>query len=398
VVTVVTTYEIPSANLPAFEVRFKKLSIAAKRCGVAIAYAVERTFLRSVVLTGNDGVRHHEKRLYHAVRVSGPAPCFDGWRLLGRLDYKTAAPATLRMMVPGAVCPPDFYTVDRGRCDHCKLDRRRNDAFLVQHDNGRTIVVGRTCLRDFLGHESPADIAAQATVLARLGGLGFDAQVEGFGPGGPAAWDPVLVLTLASYAVRTWGWSGSKEEGSTRDAVAGLLLPACDSGIEASRQAMLCDAIESDRERGESAVEWVLGNTETSDYMHNLRSVCAIAVTRRALGVAVSGIVAYNRALERKAAAEAPLVAEGFAGKVGDRITTEADVVLVRFTDGGAWGTTTIIKLRDAAGRILTWFASGSKNVRPGERYAVKGTVKKLDEYRGEKSTVLTRCKLVTIS
>ena len=80
-------------------------------------------------------------------------------------------------------------------------------------------------------------------------------------------------------------------------------------------------------------------------------------------------------------------------GEIKERIEFEAQVEFTKEFDG-YYGTSTMIKFRDLRGNVLTWFKSDFSNLQRGDRVAVKGTVKKHDEYQGTKQTILTRCKV----
>ncbi len=49
--------------------------------------------------------------------------------------------------------------------------------------------------------------------------------------------------------------------------------------------------------------------------------------------------------------------------------------------------------MQDENGNVYVWFASGNFVPDLGSHYHIKGTVKKHDDYKGDKQTILTRCK-----
>jgi hypothetical protein len=65
---------------------------------------------------------------------------------------------------------------------------------------------------------------------------------------------------------------------------------------------------------------------------------------------------------------------------------------LVRPIDS-RYGVTYLHRFVTAEGNSLTWFAS-STQLKEGAHYNLKGTVKAHEVYRGEKQTLLTRCKV----
>jgi hypothetical protein len=58
------------------------------------------------------------------------------------------------------------------------------------------------------------------------------------------------------------------------------------------------------------------------------------------------------------------------------------------------WGTTWLYKFTDEAGNVFTWFASSPVNDED-KVLTIKDTVKKHEEYKGIKQTVMTRCRVV---
>lgn len=80
-------------------------------------------------------------------------------------------------------------------------------------------------------------------------------------------------------------------------------------------------------------------------------------------------------------------------GAEGDRMVFENLTVLSAFQREGDFGITTILKFEDADGNVLTWFASGCPSYQKGDKVTLKATVKKHDEYRGVKQTIINRAE-----
>ena len=83
--------------------------------------------------------------------------------------------------------------------------------------------------------------------------------------------------------------------------------------------------------------------------------------------------------------------ASDHVGQIKDRIEFEG-VIEFETDREGYYGTTHILKFRGDDGNVYTWFASGLQDLAKGDRVKVRGTVKKHDEFRGVKQTVLSRC------
>ncbi len=86
-------------------------------------------------------------------------------------------------------------------------------------------------------------------------------------------------------------------------------------------------------------------------------------------------------------------------GSVKERLTLDLTLVGLRDIDG-FYGHSVLHRFEDAAGNLLVWFATnpeiipdaGDKRAMTvGETLTLAGTVKKQDDFRGRKQTVLTR-------
>ena len=91
-----------------------------------------------------------------------------------------------------------------------------------------------------------------------------------------------------------------------------------------------------------------------------------------------------------------------YLGNVGEKITVTAKLIKEYTYDtnyGYYGGTSTIYTFEDDNGNKILWTTSSmpyvnDKPIESGKTYTITGTVKEHKEYKGEKETVLTRCKL----
>lgn len=125
------------------------------------------------------------------------------------------------------------------------------------------------------------------------------------------------------------------------------------------------------------------GNSFLSDLARKVSKF--MILTDRQLEVAAT-------AIERQRVREVEGRASEYVGKIKERIEFEAEVTGVYGTEG-FYGHTDIVRFKDADNNQFTWFASDYTNLERGDRMSIKGTVKKHEDYRDVKQTVLTRCK-----
>ncbi len=438
-------YSVPACNLPTLLERIAKLNKRCKRLSIPeigigietdyIAYGYQHTgddwrvswvpeteteeFEKKQATAANRGARYYQRtnRImeWHKVEIMGTAPKYDGWHFAATLEPLATDDGTYNMIlaVPGETCPGE-YVKRVGVCDHCKTNRRRKQTFVVKHENGETRAVGRSCIKDFLGHKSPQTLAAWAEMLAELGSIGDGATDEdwcGMGGGGaPAAWDLEFYLGHATAVCRVRGWcSRGRARDSygavmaTADVVAHILDPPKMTRTDeiAEHRALVeeCTPTDDDKTTSAEIVEWATGldidelATGDNDYVLNVAIVARSGVANpKTLGLAASMVVAYKRAMGDEIK-RLERLARGPGAHIGE-IKKRAEFTLTVkgiFASDGYYGTTLIHKMVDENDNDVVWFCSGGSDFEEGETYRVKATPKAHDEYNGRPQTVVNR-------
>lgn len=84
-----------------------------------------------------------------------------------------------------------------------------------------------------------------------------------------------------------------------------------------------------------------------------------------------------------------------WVGQPGDRIK-DVEVTLVKKASFmGHYGLTNVYTFEDKDGNLYTWFTATIMAKEVNDTFKLKGTIKKHDEFRDTKTTVLTRCRVV---
>jgi hypothetical protein len=78
----------------------------------------------------------------------------------------------------------------------------------------------------------------------------------------------------------------------------------------------------------------------------------------------------------------------------GERLTKEPVTFVSKSGFDGYYGYTNIYNFETKDGNKITWFSSTVQNVAVGGNYLLSGRIKDRKEYKGEKVTVVTRCKI----
>lgn len=354
--------------------------------------------------------------------IEGETPRFSGWRFIGTLQHLDDE--NIVRSLPGEKIPAVYRS--RRECDHCHTSRRRIDTYVLQHDDGRYVQVGSTCLRDFLGSNEVAAVAARAELLALAVSVASD-DAEGGGTGGGTGGAERLLsdfLAIAAWVVRTSGWvskTAARERNCSASATAAIAWKLLVDAKEYSEAQ--CEPSDEDEALAEDAAVWAESITDdvADNYLHNLRAVARTGlVSDRTAGIAASTIVAYQRHIGQvrlEATRAAARLVATYVGNVGDKVAfglvkkgkrngvsvSNDEPVVLEFTTGyeTSYGYTTILKFRTGDGNILLWKATSDPGISRedvGKRFTVAGTIKEHSEYKGEKQTILTRCKVTAVT
>lgn len=401
-----TLYKIPAANLPQLQTRVAELAKRAAK----MAKKGDLTNYLPIGLTVGEKVVEARKNMppavYFMVEVTGMSPRLEGWTFVATLQHEDEG--TILRPVPTVDLPEGTlkpYRYAKPACDHCGFKRRRNDTFVIRHDNGTMKQCGRNCLTDVTGCKHPQAVAAIAEYLAAAASLAEDFENDlggGGGSSGPQVEDLGAYLAFVACAIRKVGWlsrSKARDNYNGPQATADLAwswmhpspkLPANERVYpEAVDVALATEALAWTDERLTNAEPDTL-----NDYEHNLRVVVAGGVaTLRVAGIGASLIPFFER-IRGQELMKAKAVNAGHVGTVGKVEVFDLTLAQV-FSFDGQYGVQHTHKFLTPDGAVVVW-KTGTVKLEVGA-YKVKGTVKSHSEYRGEPQTVLTRCSATKV-
>lgn len=410
-----TSYEIPAENLDRLVAKLDTLAKKAIKLGFeAPTYTIGAAYEREVTRRSeaNDFCFDGEEELefnafqefvtYHTVTVSGSAPKIDGWHFAAVCDYADE-PVIIRAL--SDVTIPVRYRTIGAVCEHCKLDRKRHECCILSHENGDFIQVGKSCLKDFLGHKSPERLAEMAEALR-------DAEDDCRECGSSNATpDPslVTVLTWASSVVARLGWCPkSKEDFDALTNPNGRIATSTTVNGQMSEYAR-CLAkrlpypypmpTKGDNDRALAAIEFAKTLPGNSDYELNVLAIVArCGVSDRNFGIAVSIMGSYDREMAKRTE-RADRAYVGTVGKKVNCICTKKackcapiKVLVARVVSlpENKFGVSYINIMRDVSGNTLVWKSSTCLST--GSEYHLTGKVKDHTDKYG-KQTDLSHCK-----
>ena len=439
---------VPWANRHHLEKKFAKLVRKAGRLGFD---APVLTHVGDVVHTrefiDQDRLLRTVASHYGAYTLVAAPVHFSGWSFVATINHTQVDDGQYINLINKA---PDFADADLGVelrnarpvCQHCNTARRRNDTFVIRHDDSRQIQVGRNCLQDYLGDADGVSILSYATFVAELRGFCED---DLFGFGGGKQVEAYSVGAVLAWAAASVDYRGFVSRGSVREngyglatadhvinTLATLFRPGGatakdrkDLAEDWGQKEWAVPVTESHRELAESIIEWTrtIADDTDSDYLWNLKVACGLhTISSKQIGIVASAVTAYDRHINgqrRKAEQEKAAATSEYIGKKGDKIgrklstadkrkgATAFPALTVKVTSTRSfetdWGTTTVVNLVDTDGNVLAWFASNGafdtngQQVAEGNTYTLAATIKGHKEYKGIKQTSLSRCNLTPV-
>ena len=407
-------YKVKPVNLVALEEKIEKLNRKAAKlgCEPAIITVIGSEMVKTTRIMPGGRILKYEYEV-KLVTVTGDTPKLEGWSLIAKVEY--VSDERMMLCVPGESCPEEFRT--RGvECDHCKSKRQRKNVFVLRHDNGKHVQVGRTCIKDFLGGVSPEQLLSRATWNFNVVEACGDYEDGGGGSYAPEAIDIVEYLNAVAICIRRLGWvsKGACPDGgnSTASNSWWLCRPNCKTAEEKrvhERWVEKRDLIhqERDEKMAAEALKWAISQPVegVGDYLYNLGVACRVGyVTRKTAGIVASAVSAYLRHLDREAELNQKRKDEAkksreWVGEVKVRQDfTGLTVLSMKYIEGN-YGTTTLVTFEDEPGNLIKWFASVDLDaINTGDVVDLKATVKRHDEYKRVKQTLVTRAKITIIN
>lgn len=391
-----STYKIPAANLGRLQDKVDKLN---KACTKLDLPPVEVTVVRTFTVESKKqrgGFSTMEISTFHEITITGETPRLAGWTFLGVIDHKGG---NLVHTVPNQTIPKTYWGSE-DYCDHCHTKRYRNETFIVKHEDGRHMQVGRNCLADFLGHENPEAVAKACEWLAQFDAAMGDPDSEWFGMGSAVLTvDLRSILTCTAAYIRDNGWasrSKTYDEGgvATADGVWLYLTdPQEQKRYRKDNDGKDLEHWDEDDDIAAKSIEWATTQSADSEYIHNLHAIIELGqVTWKTVGYAASIVACYQRDAS-KAAEQAAQPVSHHVGEVKERRLFTVTVEAIHYFEGD-WGPTHLFRMRDEDGNLIVWFASSSPHMVKDGTYTLKATVKAHDSFNGTKQTVITRAAI----
>lgn len=400
-----TLWTVPEENLPRLKAEIEKLARKAEQLGFEppTLEILESRFAERIV---NEVTGAKVTYKVYDVRVTGKAPKLAGWKLIAVVDHFTSGVRGTNIIrrLPNTETvelPEEYRTVEQ-RCDHCESTRYRRDTFALVSETGEWKLIGRDCLKDFTGHKNPQALAKWAEYLkSALDDAENSDQDRGYHSQYHLT---MTVLGSTAALIRNYGWVSRKTaQEHQKYATADMLLNVMNNPQAPDEYKEAAKPIAEDIELAKAVKTWIVEELSVqeslNDYQWNLvASLSEEYVHYKNIGLAASGIMAYKREkgeLPEKNGKPRPI--SQHQGEVGQKI--EVTLTVTRRLDfsndySRHGGTYSITIMEDESGNVYVW-KTASEHLDEGETYQLRGTIKEHTNFKAQKQTVLTRCKIM---
>ena len=402
-------YEIPERNFDLLQAKIEKLNKKAKKLNCEpITINVVGTIDKKIANARNDfSFNSYERIRYKKITITGVAPIINNWELIASCEKKESG--TLIKVIPEKNYPEQYRT--KLICEHCNSDRYRKFTFIVHNIITKEYkMVGKSCLKDFLGHVDPN---YYAEVLQWLSEPDLSRYDDHNRSSGEHRIDIVFYLNYVAACIREKGWisrSKAKESEGEYYATADLAIDSINAKIKPIRDRYgniipFPEPNESDIKLSENALMWAKSlslSDNLNDYLYNINLLAhEESIKYSDMGFVASIVSSYIRHVEKQIEQERKQTAQkekgisDYVGEVKKRQDFELTYVN-SFSFENDFGVIFIHKFLDNNGNIFIWKTNNSlRDVEQGNNIKLKGTIKDHIEYRGEKQTHITRCKVI---
>lgn len=367
-----TTSEIvvPASYEAELVERERALAKRCERMGVsAPVVEITRRFLDK--RTDENGNKCVEPFIAYVIHGERPK-LSGGWQVVASVEHFPTGNIVSVAPYAREYAPTDLLNAP-ATCDHCGHNRARKVTIVIRDESGVSHRVGKSCLRDFTGHDLPAVWEIFDTDLSEWSGERSSSSGSGH--------SLTQIVALSFACIEEYGWRSATDADGNR--VEGLTTRMrVDNSLRPSNRDEIVKPTSEHFERAVLAIEWVSATTDESGYLANLRSVVLAGVTdSKRMGLLVSLARAYDKHLEhaeRKAERERERANEVRVPCPVGRVTIVGKVVSVDSKDTD-FGTRYVMTVRDDSGFTVWGSQPSSLDPSVGDRIEFTASVERSD-------------------
>ena len=393
-------FRVPVENLPLLQKKIADLNKKAAKLGTKPS-VISLGEVKSERVQSEHPSDYPKYREFQYLTVAGEIPILaGGWAFVGKLEPHPAG--TIVKSAPGRKLPTKYQFANPMHCEHCGVQRRRNETFVVKKGR-KHIQVGRSCLKDFLGHADPEKYAAYAENMFDLESTCSEYEDERMGGSrivphlGTEA-----VLTVAHAYVRLHGFI-SRQNAGERVPTSGLVIDEFFPPRDIKGWKPI-PTIGADGADAKATIAWVKekAKTDNSEFWQNLNKMVSVETNKlNAVGYLTAAAAMYRKETENKVAQQktADGIKDEPIGKEGDKVKLVAEVLSAFTYSRQSYsyydsGVSQILTMKDSEGHIIKMFTA-NLDIKKGDIVTISGRLGKAEPEKFEKSPF--KGKIVTM-
>ena len=313
----------------------------------------------------------------------------EGYEFVASLEWDDKAQQNLIKKVSDDVYVPQEYRF-KTDCDHCKVSRFRKYTIILKKDD-EYIQVGKSCVKDYLGRDF-SDYVSYLSSFDTLEEYIQTLNKEKL-PREAIAFETDDVLLQTLEYVSRFGYISKKIALENDTTSTSSMIYYAMNKIQNNFGEILYKIYEisEDSVSKLKEVKNFLNNfSDESDYVNNLKIISnRDYIENKDLGLVVSIIGWYLRETAKGKKSETNRSSD-YVGRVGEKICFTAVPTCITSYET-QYGTTYIYKFEVGSGDVIIWRTQKSLEE---VNMTLSGTVKAHNDFRGEKQTEVTRCKI----
>ena len=393
-------YNIPEQNIDRLRKKIVNIQKKCARYGCEFRYNEVGDHIETKTIRDSEtGDVYTLTTKYIDVEVEGVAR-IGNWSFAGTIDHLETG--NIINLVSDTFKAPERYLKCSPKCEHCNKIRSRKNTFLVyNNDTHEYKQVGRTCLKDYTGLD--AEFCARMESFFHSVKESEDVEYTRTSHSEYTYFGVEDVLIHAYHLIKKDGYKKSlysmdydwnPEYTSTKEDVLSWFHKDTYNWSKFVPE-------DEDIQYVEEVIEYFrnINSEDSNDFMNKLHVICSEEyVSAKHIGLLVACLPTYYRILEDKKRDEERRNQQELeqgsehVGEIGDKLEVKCSTFKTVYSFDTQFGTSWIYRFTDSNNNVYTWTTSTC--VEDDKVVSIKGTVKKHDEYRGVKQTVLTRCRV----
>lgn len=377
----------------------KKLNHVAKKClkhGNDFTFEIKGEKIRE---NFNRELNRTEYYKFILVEVDGTAK-IDNWECIAILEVHDVGNIIRRINTEINI--PERFKHTKNICEHCNTNRQRNNLYIIHNiETDEWKQVGGNCLKLYTGGLSMEYVAAYMDGIIEL------EEFDGIVGHGKAYYNVNEILSYAVEVINKTGYFNAQSVLPTKHLVSTLMHNDLDKSINIINKDFADAKLDvrvnnkdfyknNTNDTVEKIIAYYKNLEDDSEFVYNIKVMLKEGyVLSKNFGFLCYLPEGYAKHIQKEVE-KAKKIETKYFGEVGKRYKDKVieDVTLVT-TWETQWGVTYIYKITLEDGSVLTWKTSNGLYLNMNEEFdKISFTIKEHKEYKGEKQTEVTRCKV----